>query len=133
MTIWFALALILPSFFVATIIAIPKPQSDPQFRSFQSEALSTVLFTAHSDQFIIKLRTDGPAQAKQIEVILIKSVSVPEALVYLSCGQSEKILLGKLSSKETHRFPLDTLKSFDNCEIEFFDPFNNIVFDKISL
>lgn len=129
--IWFVLAILMPVIFIAAVYAIPKTQSDTSSRDYV-DVLPVVHHSGHSDQFSVKVRSNEANTSQQLEVMMNTPLTAPECLVYLKCAENEKILVGKLGSKGNYHFDLGNTAIAKQCQVEFFNPFDNSIVEMIS-
>lgn len=134
--VWTAFCVLLPLFYVSAILAIPKETKNPSDLIDDVDALPQIILTQHSPFGTVHIRKDNAADDIQLEVILIKPINEPETLVYLKCTdaeETEKVLIGTLSSKRTYHYALTGFTSVKGCTLEFFNPFSNATIHSIQL
>lgn len=131
--IWLALAIVLPVVFIAAVASIPETQIAITQADDQPEALPQIRFTAETDHFILTVRADDMTAEQQLEIRVKEPLEIPGCLVYLKCGDTEKLLIGKLGSKHAYRFSMETIPVSGACNIEFLNPFKNSVFESVGL
>jgi hypothetical protein len=126
---WLAAAAILPILFIGAVTSIPKPIADPRFHIFQPDPLPVVAREQQVAQFLVRLRSDVGGSNHQVEVIIKKPLSVPEALVYLTekgtINASSGILIGKLSSVGAYRFAMTSDAVSPHMTLHVVNPFDN--------
>jgi len=122
---WIGAMCILPVVFIAAVAVIPGRVSDPQAREMQPDALAIVQQEQQLEQFTIRLRTNTAGDLRQVELIINQPLEVPEALVYLAQQGDSDVLLGKLSSVGTYRFPLTSRFTQEPFILKISDPFKD--------
>ena len=135
--VWFSLAIILPVFYIAAIISIPATVVNRETGIVNPEPLVDVERTQSSNAFIVSLRTDTAREKFQLELVMRKPLSNPEAIVYAAYKASEnvskRVFLGKLSSRGLYRFSLGEDAATGAYIIEIFDPIKDMVIESIAL
>jgi hypothetical protein len=115
LTIWMALAVLLPIGFIAAILSIPTPATMAQLASSVPPALPTVLASGETPELKLNRRTANQPD-QQLEVIIKQPLTHASALVYLSeegkaMGKRPGTLLGRLGSKGVYRFAVPAVLS----------------------
>ncbi|HLF64243.1 MAG TPA: hypothetical protein VI603_10840 [Saprospiraceae bacterium] len=128
------MAIVLPLLYIAAIIAIPERIVDQQQKQNQAAPLPRILISANSSLCIVYVRSDASGTNLQLEIMLKKPLTEPEALVYLTPQSvADKVLIGKLNSTGVYRFALKSGLELKNSKVEFFNPLSNSVFHSITL
>ena len=134
---WLGMAAILPVFYLAAIFAIPEPIPDTSAHNTGPEELPIVIRTKATQIFDLAVRADTVSQSFQLEVIVRKPLTYPEAVIYVSFDPSlkvsKRILVGRLSSLGVHRFALGDSGVNGTYEIEIMDPIKNRIIEHTEL
>ncbi len=124
---WIALALLIPSGFVAALLVIPEKALQENLFIQQTEKYQKVLAKQSNEHFISLLRSNNQNNQLQLEVIVTKPFKNPEIGVYLSVDgaidPSINTLLGNLKGNRTNIFELPkTILTQSDLQIVFYDP-----------
>jgi hypothetical protein len=108
LTIWMALAVLLPIGFIAASLSIPTPATMTQLASSAPPALPTILASGETPELKFNRRTAAQSE-QQLEVVIKQPLTQASALVYLSedpqaMEKHPGMLLGRLGSKGVYRF-----------------------------
>lgn len=102
---WFALALVLPAIWVASIWVIPEGVYQDPVRPMQADALETLVRSKESDGMRFSLRQDASGVQQQLEVLILKPLAQANATLVLEANP--EVVLGQLGTRGVWRFALE--------------------------
>lgn len=122
------MAVALPVFFIAAVMALPAERLATEVPNYQPKPLPMVVKTAASELFAARLRQDGATGEHQLEIELLRPLTAAAALVYLTKSKAqlptEGVLLGTLASQNVYRFKIGN-EVTELPYVLLFDPIKN--------
>lgn len=105
---WFSLAVLLPLAWLAAVLAVPDKLCQEPARAPQPAPLGSIVQSKQSENLLLNLRSDAAGRRYQLEVLITKPLTSPNAVVWCKQADQTNKQLGLLGAKGVYRFDLDS-------------------------
>ncbi|THU34894.1 hypothetical protein FAM09_23155 [Niastella caeni] len=136
--IWTALAVLLPLGIIVAWMAIPKYPMQTLLQPDAEKPLPEILKQRTKDNYIVFIRSNRQRSAFQLEWLNKKPLTWPTATIYkVQKGSTinNGILIGRIESRGTYRFALDStfqIANFSKDQLILYDFIHQQIIDTIN-